>query len=58
MTNRYIAQVMTVVEVEAFSPSDAKELIEDCLHMEDCGNLQVVDLEISALDELESYESD
>lgn len=50
---RYLAQVILAVEVDAFNESDAKEAIEDCLNMENCGSLSVVDLEVSNIDGLE-----
>jgi len=50
---RYLAQVILAVEVEAYQVSDAKEAIEDCLNMENCGSLSVVDLEIQDIDELQ-----
>lgn len=49
---KYMAQVMIQVEIDAPGQLEARETIEECLHIEDCNSFAVVDLEILDIDRL------
>ena len=49
---KYMAQVLVQVEIDAPGEAEAREAIDDCLHIENCGDFSVVDLEILEIDEL------